>query len=101
MSAILTPQPKYHNKHWESYPHFIWRSLIQSTEGSLPFYAWMTFLTAVALVGLNAWARQVSGGMIYEYDRSCLLGAVHRQFYLHGGSRRRGSDDGHSRLSLS
>jgi Ni/Fe-hydrogenase subunit HybB-like protein len=35
-----------------------------ATEGSLMFYAWMTLLTALALVGANAWANQVAGGMI-------------------------------------
>lgn len=35
-----------------------------ATEGSLAFYAWMTMLTALFLVGANAWAHQVAGGMI-------------------------------------
>lgn len=35
-----------------------------ATDGNLFFYAWMTFLTAIALVGANAWARQVAGGML-------------------------------------
>ena len=35
-----------------------------ATEGSLGFYAWMTLLTALFLVGANAWANQVAGGMI-------------------------------------
>ena len=50
--------------HLISYPRFVWRALVLATDGSALFYAWMTFLTAVALVGLNAWAKQVSGGMI-------------------------------------
>lgn len=50
--------------HWVSYPRFIWQSLILATDGPLKFYAWMTFLTAVALVGANAWAHQVAEGMI-------------------------------------
>lgn len=49
--------------HWVSYPRFVWRSLVMATDGSLAFYAWMTFLTAVALVGANAWAHQVVSGM--------------------------------------
>lgn len=49
--------------HFVNYPRFIWRSLVEATDGSLKFYAWMTLLTAVALVGLNAWAHQVSEGM--------------------------------------
>ncbi|WP_442510960.1 sulfate reduction electron transfer complex DsrMKJOP subunit DsrP [Novipirellula sp. SH528] len=47
-----------------SYPAFLRRSLSLATDGSLGFYAWMTALTAVALVGANAWANQVSAGMI-------------------------------------
>ncbi len=34
-----------------------------ATDGSPWFYAWMTLLTCVALVGVNAWANQVVGGM--------------------------------------
>ena len=47
-----------------SYPRFLWRAVIASTDGSLLFHAWMIFLTALALVGLNSWARQVAEGMI-------------------------------------
>lgn len=47
-----------------SYPRFLWRAVIAATDGSLLFYAWMTLLTAVALVGLNAWGHQVNDGMI-------------------------------------
>lgn len=50
--------------HWMSYPRFIWRSLILATDGNLLFYAWMTALTGVFLVGANAWANQVVDGMI-------------------------------------
>lgn len=50
--------------HWVSYPRFIWQSLVMATDGNLMFYAWMTLLTAVALVGVNAWANQVVDGMI-------------------------------------
>ncbi|EMI19931.1 polysulfide reductase, NrfD [Rhodopirellula maiorica SM1] len=47
-----------------SYPAFLRRSISLATDGSLGFYAWMTALTAVALVGANAWANQVAAGMI-------------------------------------
>ena len=47
-----------------SYPKFIWWAVCESTNGSLLFYLWMFFLTAVALVGANAWAVQVAKGMI-------------------------------------
>ncbi len=49
--------------HWVSYPRFVWRSLVLATDGSLRYYAWLTVLTALALVGLNAWAVQVVEGM--------------------------------------
>lgn len=50
-------------RHWVSYPRFLWRSLRLATDGSWTFYAWMTLLTAIALVGANAWANQVTTGM--------------------------------------
>jgi molybdopterin-containing oxidoreductase family membrane subunit len=53
--------------HWVSYPNFLWQSLVMATDGTLAFYAWMTFLTAVSLVGLHAWTHQVTGGMIQTH----------------------------------
>ncbi|TWU15078.1 Polysulfide reductase, NrfD [Allorhodopirellula heiligendammensis] len=50
--------------HISSYPRFLGRSLWLATEGSFGFYAWMTMLTAIFLVGANAWANQVAGGML-------------------------------------
>lgn len=50
--------------HLISYPRFLWRSLKLATDGGPAFYAWMTLLTAFALVGANAWAVQVSEGLI-------------------------------------
>ncbi len=47
-----------------SYPGFLRRCVGLATDGSLAFYAWMTFLTAIALVGANAWSNQVADGMI-------------------------------------
>ncbi|MFO0880694.1 MAG: NrfD/PsrC family molybdoenzyme membrane anchor subunit [Gemmataceae bacterium] len=47
-----------------SYPRFLRQSLHIATEGSWAFYLWMTALTAVALVGANAWSVQVRDGMI-------------------------------------
>ncbi|MHC5113019.1 MAG: sulfate reduction electron transfer complex DsrMKJOP subunit DsrP [Planctomycetota bacterium] len=60
--AALTPEAPM--GHALSYPRFLWRSLVLATDGSFLFYAWMTVLTAVALVGANAWAHQVVNGMI-------------------------------------
>lgn len=47
-----------------SYPRFIWWGLGEATNGGIWFYLWMLVLTAVALVGANAWAVQVADGMI-------------------------------------
>ena len=47
-----------------SYFRFLVRALWLITEGSLGFYAWMTILTVISLVGANAWATQVAEGMI-------------------------------------
>jgi Ni/Fe-hydrogenase subunit HybB-like protein len=54
----------HRDSHWLSYPRFLWQSLVMATDGTFAFYAWMTLLTAIALVGVNAWARQVADGMI-------------------------------------
>lgn len=50
--------------HLVTYGAFLRRAIGVATDGKLPFYAWMTALTAIFLVGVNAWARQVAGGMI-------------------------------------
>ncbi|APZ93879.1 sulfate reduction electron transfer complex DsrMKJOP subunit DsrP [Fuerstiella marisgermanici] len=47
-----------------SYPRFIWWGLGEATNGGVGFYLWMFVLTAIALVGANAWAVQVADGMI-------------------------------------
>jgi molybdopterin-containing oxidoreductase family membrane subunit len=47
-----------------NYPRFLWTLLRLSFEGSWKFYLWATVLTAVALVGANAWAQQQATGMI-------------------------------------
>jgi molybdopterin-containing oxidoreductase family membrane subunit len=57
------PTPTESPDHLESYPHFLVTSLARATDGTFAFYAWMTVLTALALVGVNAWAHQVVGGM--------------------------------------
>ena len=46
-----------------SYPRFLWHVLKRSTDGSWRFYGAMILLTAVALVGANAWAHQMARGM--------------------------------------
>lgn len=55
----MNPKPG----HAVTYPRFLLKMLQLSFEGTWRFYAWMTFLTAVALVGLNAWANQTAQGM--------------------------------------
>jgi molybdopterin-containing oxidoreductase family membrane subunit len=57
-AALPAPEP-----HRVTYPRFLWRLLVLSTEGSPLFYGWMLLLTAVALVGANAWAQQLVHGM--------------------------------------
>ncbi|MCA9290698.1 MAG: polysulfide reductase NrfD [Phycisphaerales bacterium] len=56
--------PSDRPSHWLSYPRFVGRSLRLATDGPRSFYVWMTLLTAVFLVGANAWANQVAHGMI-------------------------------------
>jgi len=56
-----------HPSHISSYPRFLLHVLWLATEGSFAFYAWMTLLTALFLVGANAWAHQVVDGMIYTH----------------------------------
>lgn len=51
------------SSHTATYPRFLWQLFKLSFEGTWRFYAWMTVLTAVALVGANAWAHQVVEGM--------------------------------------
>lgn len=49
--------------HIKSYPQFLRKALSVSTDGNKFFYAWMLALTALMLVGVNAWAHQVADGM--------------------------------------
>ena len=54
----MTPQG-----HAVNYPRFLLRMAILSFEGTWRFYVWMTVLSAIALVGANAWANQLAHGM--------------------------------------
>lgn len=49
--------------HFTDYPRFLFRMFVQAFDGSWRFYVWMTALTAVMLVGANAWAHQLARGM--------------------------------------
>lgn len=49
--------------HVITYPRFLYRMVVGAFDGNVWFYLWMTVLTAVALVGANAWAHQLVRGM--------------------------------------
>lgn len=49
--------------HVVTYPRFLWRLLTGAFDGGWRFYLWMTILTAITLVGANAWAHQLVRGM--------------------------------------
>ncbi len=49
--------------HGVTYPRFLLDALDEATDGSARFYAYMFVLTAISLVGANAWAHQVAMGM--------------------------------------
>ncbi len=49
--------------HWVSYPRFLFECARIAFEGDARFYAWMTVLTAILLVGVNGWAQQLAQGM--------------------------------------
>ena len=49
------------------YLKFLWRMLRATTDGSWRFYVWMAVLSAITLVGVNAWAHQVVLGMATTY----------------------------------
>lgn len=59
-ATAASPRPG----HAEGYPRFLWRVISDATDGNGWFYAWMTLLSAVTLVGINAWATQFRDGMI-------------------------------------
>jgi Ni/Fe-hydrogenase subunit HybB-like protein len=46
-----------------SYLRFLITVIVRAFSGSWRFYAWMSVLTAIALVGLNAWGHQLVLGM--------------------------------------
>ena len=63
-TAISPTEVPHSEPHSSSYPRFLLRLLNIATDGSIWFYTWMFALTAVFLVGANAWAHQVAEGMI-------------------------------------
>jgi len=50
-----------------NYPRFLLWLLGVATDGGVWFYTWMFVLTAIFLVGANAWAIQVAEGMIVTH----------------------------------
>lgn len=69
-TEVLSPPPaapsapaQPHPPHVLSYPRFLARCLSVATDGGPLFYGWMTLLTALALVGANAFAHQTVQGM--------------------------------------
>ena len=62
-TALGASMPPAAGGHEVTYPRFLWRILSRATDGPPLFYAWMTALTAVALVGAHAWATQTSEGL--------------------------------------
>ncbi len=62
-TAAVTPPPPPSLPPALSYLRFLRAALVRSFSGSWRFYAWMTILTAIALVGLNAWGHQLNQGM--------------------------------------
>ena len=48
----------------KEYGRFLWRCFRLSFVGDWRYHAWMTVLTALALLGLNAYARQYANGLI-------------------------------------
>ncbi|MCA8978010.1 MAG: polysulfide reductase NrfD, partial [Planctomycetes bacterium] len=47
----------------KEYGRFLWRCLRLSFLGDGRYYAWMSFLTVIALLGLNAWCKQMVHGI--------------------------------------
>ena len=60
-------------------------SLGVGTDGNWLFYGWMTLLTAIALVGANAWAVQVRDGMIVTNMSDRRAGVCTSPIYLWRG----------------
>ncbi len=63
MDTTTTTSPANGHDPISSYPRFLWHFLGVATEGNLLFYAWMTLLTALFLVGVNAWSHQTVLGL--------------------------------------
>jgi Ni/Fe-hydrogenase subunit HybB-like protein len=47
----------------QDYIEFIFRCFVQNFKGSWKFYTWMTFLSILSLIGLNAYCKQLVEGL--------------------------------------
>jgi molybdopterin-containing oxidoreductase family membrane subunit len=63
-STTTTPPALPERSHWVTYPRFLFECARISFDGGPLFYVWMTLLTAMALVGLNAWSHQMADGLV-------------------------------------
>ncbi len=66
-TTVSTPDLPDTSSHWVTYPRFLLECLRISFRGGRWFYVWMIFLTAVGLVGLNAWAHQMAEGLVLTH----------------------------------
>ncbi len=79
-STIPPPPSMRGGKHPDvpSYALFLWRAFKSAFESTWRYYVWMTALTVLVLVGLNAWATQVADGMV----RTHMTDHVSWGFYI-------------------
>jgi Ni/Fe-hydrogenase subunit HybB-like protein len=63
-STLSSAASQESDSHLVTYPRFLLECLRIAFVGGPLFYAWMIFLTALALVGANAWAHQMGEGMV-------------------------------------
>lgn len=63
IQATTNPQKKKAFAWVTDYITFIFRSFSQDFRGSKIFYAWMTILTCLSLIGLNAYCKQLVHGL--------------------------------------
>ena len=68
----MTKHEQHHPGHRVTFLTFLWRAAGNATDGSRLFYAWMFGLPAVALVGVNAWARQTAAPSRSPVARTCF-----------------------------
>ena len=69
----------------KEYLRFLWRCFRLSFVGDWRYMAWMTLLSVIALLGLNAYCKQLVARARHDRDdRSGLLGPLHRELHLPG-----------------